>query len=88
MRKNPLAAGGSVGSLGRGEASRETTEEAGLTVQERDDVGFSQEMKHRGRDYGLLFIYYVPDIAPDAFIIFSLHLGISIMSSIWGQLGI
>ena len=30
LRKNPLAAGGSVGSLGRGEARRETTEEASL----------------------------------------------------------
>lgn len=88
LRKNPLAAGVSVGSSGRGEARWETTEEAGLTVQERADVGFSQEIKHRGRDYGLLFTYYVPDIAPDTFIIFSLHLGISIMSSIWGQLGI
>lgn len=48
LRKNPLAAGGSVGSLGRGEARRETTEEAGVTVQERDYVGFSQEIKHRG----------------------------------------
>ena len=74
MRKNPLAAGGSVGSLGRGEARRETTEEAGVTVQERDYVGFSQEIKHRGSNYGLLFTYYVPDIALDIFIIFSLHL--------------
>ena len=57
-----------------------------FTVQEKDCVSFSQEIKHRGSDYGLLFTYYFLDIALDIFIIFSLHLGICIMSSIWGQL--
>ena len=75
-----------MGSLGRGEARRETTEEAGLHSPGESCVGFSQEIKHRGSDYGLLFTYYVPDTVLDIFIIFSLHLGICIMSSIWGQL--
>lgn len=44
-------------SLERGEARWETSEEAGLMVQERDDVGFIQEIEHRGRE--LLFIVHL-----------------------------
>lgn len=46
-----------MGSLERGEARWETSEEAGLMVQERDDVGFIQEIEHRGRE--LLFIVHL-----------------------------